>query len=114
MGFFQLEVIQFFIGLCIIIVCYVFIMSHRGPLLESAFGDNMKARKSFAALSSTGYFLIFTPILLFGINVTPPADYNPAKHIQHIIYFEAALIFLIGILHLGVVAIFTTIMRKTT
>jgi hypothetical protein len=88
-------------------------MYNRQPLLESAFGDNMKARKSFAALSSTGYFLIFTPILLFGINVTPPADYNVSKHVQSIIYFEAALIFLVGILHLGVVAIFTTILKKT-
>jgi hypothetical protein len=87
-------------------------MKHREPLLDSAFGDNVKVRKSFEALTSMGYFLIFIPILLVGINIEPPVGQNINNHIQRIIYFEAGLIFLIGILHLGITVIFSTITKK--
>lgn len=72
------------------------------------FGDKGRIQKSFKALTSIGYFMIFIPILLFGINVSQSGAYNVADHIQRIIYFEDGLIFLIGILHFGIVTIFTT------
>jgi hypothetical protein len=77
-------------------------------MLDMAFGDKEKIRKSFESLTSIGYFMIFIPILLFGLNVAQSGPYNLADHIQRVIYFEAGLMFLIGILHFGIVSIFTT------
>ena len=34
MGFYQLEIIQFLIGLLIVIASYIFIIHHRKPLLD--------------------------------------------------------------------------------
>jgi len=107
MSFLQLEVIQFFVGLSFVILAYLLINHYRKPMLHHAFGDNIPAEKSFVAMTDILYFLIFMPILFFGINVAPPADYNVAKHVQHIIYFEAGLVFLIGVLHFLFMAIST-------
>ncbi|MDP3297603.1 MAG: hypothetical protein Q8N09_08440 [Thermodesulfovibrionia bacterium] len=111
MSFYHLEIIQFLIGLFIVIASYVFILYHRKPLLDYAFKDETNIRKSFAALTSMGYFLIFIPVLLVGINTTPPDNYSVANHIQRIIYFEAGLLFLVGILHMGIMTIFSTKMK---
>ncbi len=103
------ELIQFFIGLIIVLISYAVIAHHRKPLLDSLFGDEIKVRNSFETLTSMGYFLIFIPILLFGINLKPPVvNYNITDHFQRIIYFEAGLLFVIGILHFGVMTIFST------
>ncbi len=110
--FYISELIQFLLGLSTVIVSFVLIVQHRKPLLESMFGNNMKLRKSFETLTSMGYFLIFMPILLIGINLKPPVGQNITDHMQRIIYFEAGLLFLIGILHLGVTFIFSTIAKK--
>jgi hypothetical protein len=85
---------------------------HRKPLLDNAFEDNIKLRKSFETLTNMGYFLIFIPILLIGINLEKPVGQNITGHIQRIVYFEAGLLFLIGILHLGVTFIFSNIAKK--
>ncbi len=106
------EIIQFLIGLFIVIISFVLIVQHRKPLLEFMFGNNMELRKSFETLTSMGYFLVFIPILLVGINLAPPVGLNITNHIQRIIYFEAGLLFLIGILHLSVTVIFSTITKK--
>jgi len=113
MVFFLLELIQSLLGLSIVIISFVLIKRHRKPLLDSMFGDNIKLRKSFETLTSMGYFLIFIPILLIGINLEPTLGQNIKGHIQRIIYFEAGLLFLIGILHLSVTVIFSTITKKT-
>jgi len=107
MKFFIIELVQFLIGLCAVITSYFLIVRHRGPLLDSTFGDNVSIRKSFESLTSIGYFMIFIPILLFGINLSPFTAYNTADHLQRVIYYEAGLLFLIGILHFGIVAIFS-------
>lgn len=77
-------------------------------MLDHAFKDETKIMKSFAALTSMGYFLIFIPVLLMGINTAPSENYEVPIHIQSIIYFEAGLLFLIGILHMGIMTIFST------
>lgn len=105
--FILIECLQFFAGLAVIVGSYVFILKHREPLLESAFGDNIRIRNSFKSLTSIGYFMVFSPVLLFGIDISSPKVYFPADHIQRVIYFEAGLIFLIGILHFGIVSIFS-------
>ena len=113
MSFYVLELIQFFLGLSIVIISYVLVMRHREPLLDSVFEDNIKVRNSFETLTSMGYFLIFVPVLLVGINIEPPVGQSIKEHIQRIIYFEAGLLFLIGILHLGITVIFSTITKKS-
>jgi hypothetical protein len=112
MIFYVLELIQFILGLSIVIISYVLIMKHRDPLLDSVFEDNINVRNSFETLTSMGYFLIFVPVLLVGINIEAPLGQNIKDHIQRIIYFEAGLIFLIGILHIGITVIFSTITKK--
>jgi len=106
--FYICEIIQFIIGLTIVLISFVVIVHQRESLLEAAFGDELKVRKSFTTLTSMGYFLIFIPILLIGINLTSPPNYNLIKHIQRIIYSEAGLLFLIGILHVGVMVVFSS------
>jgi len=108
MSFIIIEVFQFLIGLFAVIASYLLIVHHRSPMLDMTFGDKDRIRKSFESLTSIGYFMIFIPILLFGINVSQSGAYNMADHIQRVIYFEAGLMFLIGILHFGIVSIFTT------
>ncbi len=108
MSFIVIEVVQFLIGLFAVIISYFLIVHHRKPLLESTFGDNVSIQKSFESLTSFGYFMIFIPILLFGLNISQSSPYNMAIHIQWVIYFEAGLMFMIGILHFGIVSIFTT------
>jgi hypothetical protein len=76
------------------------------------FIDNGDVRKSFETLTSMGYFLVFIPILLFGINLEPVLGKSIKDQIQRIIYFEAGLLFLIGILHLAITVIFSTISKK--
>jgi hypothetical protein len=56
-------------------------------------------------LTTIGYFLIFIPILLFGIDIAPPVGYNVGDHIQRIIYYEAGIVLLIGILHFAIMAL---------
>jgi hypothetical protein len=112
MGFFQREVIQFVVGLFIVIISYVVIIFHRKPLLDAIFGDDVRLRKSFTALTSMGYFLIFIPILLVGINLEQPPDYSKIRHCQRIIYFEAGLLFIIGLLHMGIMAIFSAKLNR--
>lgn len=112
MYFFLLELFQFLLGLCIVITSFVLIMRHRTPLLDYMFEENVNLRKSFETLTSMGYFLIFIPILLVGINLEPPVGQNIKGHFQRIIYFEAGLLFLIGILHLSVTVILSTMTKK--
>jgi hypothetical protein len=80
MSFLLLEITQFLTGLSIVIVSFALIIRHRKPLLDSMFEDNIKFRKSFEALTSMGYFLIFIPILLIGINLKPPIGQNITDH----------------------------------
>ena len=68
MYFYLLELFQFLLGLCIVIVSFVLIIRHRKPFLNTMFADNGNVRESFETLTSMGYFLVFIPILLFGIN----------------------------------------------
>lgn len=105
--FILMEAIQFFAGAVVVIISYVLIRHHRRPLLESSFGGNEKVRHSFEVLTSFGYFMIFAPMLIFGIDIAPPQVYFPADHVQRIIYFEAGLVFLIGALHFAIVSIFS-------
>lgn len=97
--FYIIEVIQFFVGLFLVMTAYLLINHYRKPLLDETFGDNVKSEKSFVAMTNILYFLVFLPILFFGINIAPPATYNVGKHIQYTIYFEAGLVLLMGILH---------------
>ena len=108
MSFLIIEAFQFFIGLGAVIISYFLIVRHRRPMLEMTFRDNEKIRNSFESLTSMGYFMIFVPLLLFGINISQSIPYNMADHIQRIIYFEAGLMFLIGMLHFAVISIFTS------
>ena len=108
MNFIILELIQFVFGLSVVIISFVVILRHRQPLLNSMFTENDNLRKSFETLTSMGYFLIFIPILLLGINLKPPANFDIIDHLQRIIYFEAGLLFVIGILHFSVVIIFSS------
>ncbi len=106
--FYLIEVIQFFAGLFLVVLAYLLINHYRKPLLDNTFGDDVRSEKSFVAMTDILYFLVFMPILFFGINIAPPDDYNIAKHIQYTIYFEAGLVLLIGILHF----IFMTVSTK--
>lgn len=108
MSFLMLEIIQFVVGLLILIICYTMIAYHRRPVLNYIFGDDVQTRKSFVALTAIGYFLIFIPVLLFGLDLEEPSGYNIIKHIQNIIYFEAGLIFVIGILHFLIMILSST------
>ena len=106
MSFVQLEVIQFFIGLFIVFLVYFLIAYYRRLVLDYTFGgEEIQAKRAFKPLTTLGYFLIFFPILLFGIDIAPPPVYSVGSHIQHIIYFEAGIILLIGILHFGIMAL---------
>jgi hypothetical protein len=97
--FYVIEVIQFFVGLFLVMIAYLLINHYRKAVLDNAFGGDVKTEKSFVAMTDILYFLVFIPILFFGINIAPPADYNIGKHIQYTIYFEAGLVLLIGVLH---------------
>ncbi len=113
MNFIILELIQFVLGLSIVSISFVLVIRHRKPLLDAMFEENENVRTSFETLTSMGYFLVFIPILLFGINLEPAVGQTIKGQMQVIIYFEAGLLFLIGILHLGVTVIFSTITKKT-
>lgn len=113
MTFIILELVQFFLGLFLVVLSFVLIIRHRKPLLDSYFGENVQVRESFETLTSAGYFMIFVPILLVGINIEPPVGQQISGQIQRIIYFEAGLIFLVGILHLGVTVIFSSMSKNT-
>ncbi len=106
--FYIIEVIQFFVGLFLVMTAYLLINHYRKPLLDETFGDNVKSEKSFVAMTDILYFLVFMPILFFGINIAPPTVHNIAKHIQYTIYFEAGLVLLIGVLHF----VFMTVSTK--
>ncbi len=107
--FYLIEVIQFFVGAVIIGVNYFLISHHRKPLIDYTFRNEPAAEKSFMGLTNIIYFLIFVPVLFFGVNITPPANYIIANHIQYTIYFEAALVFAVGALHFFLMAISTKI-----
>ncbi len=107
--FYLIEAIQFFVGAIIIVVNYFLISHHRKPLIDYTFRNEPAAEKSFINLTNIIYFLVFIPVLFFGISIIPPATYNVAKHIQYTIYFEAGLIFAIGTLHFFLMAISTKI-----
>jgi hypothetical protein len=106
MGFYTLEIIQFVLGIILVVGIYFLIAYYRRLLLDYSFGgeEEIQTKRAFKPLTTIGYFLIFTPIILFGINVAPPANYNVGSHVQHIIYFEAGLVLLIGILHFVILA----------
>ena len=106
MGFYTLEIIQFVLGIILVLGIYSLIAYYRRLLLDYSFGgeEEMQTKRAFKPLTTIGYFLIFTPIILFGIDVAPPANYTVGSHIQHIIYFEAGLVLLIGILHFVILA----------
>ncbi len=106
--FYIIEVIQFFMGLFLVMTAYLLINHYRKPLLDNAFEDDVKTEKSFVAMTDILYFLVFIPILFFGINIASPTVYNVAKHIQYTIYFEAGLVLLIGVLHF----VFMTVSTK--
>lgn len=112
MNFIILELIQFVFGLSVIIISFVIITRHRKPLLDFMFEENVNLRESFETLTSMGYFLVFIPILFIGINLEPVIGQSIKGQMQRIIYFEAGLLFLIGILHLGVTVIFSTLTKK--
>jgi hypothetical protein len=103
--FYLIELIQFLLGAVIIGLNYFLIAHHRRFLLDYVFKSEPAAEKSFIGLTSIIYFLIFLPILFFGLNLIPPAHYDVSKHIQHTIYFEAGLVFAIGALHFFFMAI---------
>ncbi len=106
MSFVQLEIIQFVVGLALILGVYFLIAYYRRLVLDYAFGEEeIQAKRAFKPLTTIGYFLIFIPILLFGIDIVPPVNYNTAHHVQRIIYFEAGIVFMIGILHFGIMAL---------
>lgn len=108
-NFYIIEVIQFVLGLVIIIGNYYLIDHSRKPLIDYTFKNEPAAEKSFIALTNIIYFLVFVPVLFFGISIVPPAIYNIAKHIQYTIYYEAGLVFAIGTLHFFLMAISTKI-----
>lgn len=103
--FYLIEGIQFVVGAIIIGINYFLISHYRKPLVDYAFRDQPAAEKSFIKLTNLIYFLVFIPVLIFGIDITPPPHYDAAKHIQHVIYFEAGLVFAIGALHFFFMAI---------
>ncbi len=107
--FYLIEAIQFLAGLVIIGANYFLISHHRKPLLDYTFRNEPAAEKSFIGLTNIIYFLIFIPVLFFGLNITPPANYVVIKHIQYTIYFEAGLLFAVGALHFFLMAISTKI-----
>ncbi len=101
MGFYTLEAIQFVIGLILVFGIYLLIAYYRRLLLDYSFGgeEEIQAKRAFKPLTTIGYFLVFSPILLFGIDVAPPVNYTVSGHVQRIIYFEAGIVLLIGVLH---------------
>jgi hypothetical protein len=101
MNFFTLEVIQFILGLALVLGIYFLIAYYRRLLLDYSFGgeEEIQAKRAFKPLTTIGYFLIFSPLLLFGIDVAPPVNYTIGGHVQRIIYYEAGIVLLIGILH---------------
>ncbi len=101
MNFYTLELIQFVLGLVLVTGIYFLIAWYRRLLLDYSFGgeEEIQSKKAFKPLTTIGYFLIFSPILLFGIDVVPPVNYTIGGHVQRIIYFEASIVLLIGILH---------------
>ncbi len=106
MNFIWLEIIQFSIGLSIVIGVYFLIAYYRRLMLDYTFGEEeIQAKQAFKPLTTIGYFLIFLPILLFGIDIVQPANYIVASHIQRIIYFEAGIVLLIGLLHFGIMTL---------
>jgi hypothetical protein len=106
MGFYTLEVIQFVLGIVLVLGIYSLIAYYRRLLLDYSFGgeEEIQTKRAFKPLTTIGYFLIFIPILLFGIDVVPPVNYTVGSHVQLIIYFEAGIVLLIGILHFVVLA----------
>ncbi len=104
-SFVVLELIQFVLGISIITGNYFLIAKYRKPLLDYTFKTEADAQKSFIAMTNIIYFLIFIPAVFFGIDLEQPVNYKIAKHIQHIIYYEAALVALIGVLHFFLTAI---------
>ncbi len=106
MGFYKLEVIQFAIGLVLVVGVYFLIAYYRRLMLDYTFGeDEIKAKRAFKPLTTIGYFLIFIPILLFGIDVAPPVGHSVGDHVQRIIYYEAGIVLLIGILHFAIMSL---------
>ncbi len=106
MNFVLLEFLQFAIGLSLVLGVYFLIAYYRRLMLDYTFGEEeIQAKRAFKPLTTIGYFLIFLPILLFGIDIISPANYSTASHIQRIIYFEAGIVLLIGILHFGIMAL---------
>ena len=106
MSYFTLEAIQFMLGLVLVIGIYFLIAWYRRLLLDYSFGgeEEIQTKRAFKPLTTIGYFLIFSPIILFGIDVVPPADYSVGSHVQRIIYFEAGIVLLIGVLHFVILA----------
>lgn len=106
MDFYKLEIIQFVLGIILVLGIYSLIAYYRRLLLDYSFGgeEEIQTKRAFKPLTTIGYFLIFTPIILFGIDVVPPANYTVGGHVQRIIYFEAGIVLLIGILHFVILA----------
>ena len=106
MGFYTLEMIQFVLGVILLLGIYFLIAYYRRLLLDYSFGgeEEIQTKRAFKPLTTIGYFLIFAPIIFFGIDVVPPADYSVGSHVQRIIYFEAGIVLLIGILHFVILA----------
>lgn len=107
--FYLIEIIQFSIGLILVVGDYFLISHYRKPLLDYTFRDSETAEKSFIGLTNIIYFLIFIPILIFGININPPVNYNVVTHIQYVIYYLGGILFVIGALHFFLMAISTKI-----
>ncbi len=103
--FYVIEFIQFILGLVIVIGNYFLIDRYRRPLLDYTFKDDEKAEKSFIGLTNLIYFLIFMPVIFLGIDLSEPTHYNVADQAQRVIYFEAALLIVIGALHFILMAI---------
>ncbi len=101
MSFYTIEAIQFIFGLILVIGIYFLIAYYRRLLLDYSFGgeEEIQAKRAFKPLTTIGYFLIFSPILLFGLDVAPPVNYSVSSHVQRIIYFEAGIVLSIGVLH---------------
>jgi len=106
MGFYTLEIIQFVLGVILVVGIYLLIAYYRRLLLDYSFGgeEEIQTKRAFKPLTTIGYFLVFTPIILFGIDIVPFFNYTVGGHVQRIIYFEAGIVLLIGILHFIILA----------